>query len=351
MNDFWDKVLPGSVKTDHGKFNSADLLIIVLDLILLGYTCYRSFRFLQNTFAGNDTTGEYTIAAIIALVGLDIAAVAWSLVWMFGSTTKWQDIVSLIMFIVSIIGMVLTSMTDTLTGEGSVPEALRFAAFYGVPAIILLNVAAGITYHMISPQVSLGRKERRLRADMRETQQLGKLAQADTAMRLTLAEEQAKQNDELMRRQKILAHQQIVLDGERLGIARAMSDDEPVRQRGESVFTQLRESVLPSSPPAPQPVRAMNDIAPALPMQQASATSPSPEPQLQPIMFLVHVDATTGSAGTWRVRWNETKEGVHWDTTRDMFGVLVLAEDGITACRKAEEMAKPYLSGGTVPKA
>ena len=145
MNDFWNKILPGSVKTDHGKFNSADLLIVVLDLILLGYTCYRSFRFLQNTFAGNDTTGEYTVAAIIALVGLDIAAVAWSLVWMFGSTTKWQDIVSLLMFVVSIIGMVLTSMTDTLSGEGTVPVALQYSAYYGVPAIILLNVAAGIT--------------------------------------------------------------------------------------------------------------------------------------------------------------------------------------------------------------
>lgn len=269
MQDFWNKLLPGSIKTDHNKFNGADLLIIVLDLILLGYTCYRSFRFLQNTFAGNDTTGEYTIAAIIALVGLDVAAVAWSLVWMFGSTTKWQDVVSLLMFVVSIIGMVLTSMTDTLAGEGTVPDALKFAAYYGVPAIILLNVSAGITYHMISPQVALSRKERRLKADTLETKRLGELAQQDTAMKLEIAEKHARQNDELISRQQRLAQQKITLDGIQLGISRAMSDDDAMKQRGQSVFEQLRNAVIPSasSEPMPQPERVLNATAPILPEQ------------------------------------------------------------------------------------
>lgn len=262
MNDFWNKILPGSVKTDHGKFNGADLLIIVLDLILLGYTCYRSFRFLQNTFAGNDTTGEYTVAAIVALVGLDIAAVAWSLVWMFGSTTKWQDVVSLLMFVVSIIGMVLTSMTDTLSGEGAVPEALKFSAYYGVPAIILLNVAAGITYHMISPQVALGRKERRLKADIRETQRLGEIAQKDTAMKLELAEKQMRQNDELIERQQRLAEQQIKIDGMNLGINQALSDDSNAKRHGAAVRRQIESNVAP-----PQPALALNSTAPALPPQ------------------------------------------------------------------------------------
>lgn len=269
MNDFWNKILPGSVKTDHGKFNSADLLIIVLNIFLFGYTAYRSWRFLNGTFAGTDTTGEYAIAAIIALVGLDVAAVAWSIVWMFGSTTKWQDVVSLVMFVVSIIGMVLTSMTDTLSGEGTVPDSLRIAAYYGVPAIILMNVAAGITYHMISPQVTLGRKERRMQADILETQRLGEIAQKDTAMKLELAEAQAKQNDELIARQQRLAQQKMTLDGIRLGINRAMADDDALKQKGQSVFEQLRDAVLPA--PAPQSETAVNSTAPALPPQNVPA--------------------------------------------------------------------------------
>lgn len=258
MNDFWNKILPGSVKTDHGKFNAADLLIVVLNILLFGYTAYRSWRFLQGTFAGNDPNGEFTIAAIIALVGLDIAAVAWSLVWMFGSTSKWQDIVALCMFIISLIGMVLTSMVDTLSGEGVVPESLQTIAYYGVPAIILLNVAAGIAYHMISPQVSLSRKERRMKADSYETKRLGELAQQDAAMKLDIAEKQSRQNDELIARQRRLAEQKIILDGVNLGINQAMSDDGLVKNKGDEVSGQIRANVA-------KPSQSFAQDAPTLP--------------------------------------------------------------------------------------
>lgn len=342
MNDFWNKVLPGSVKTDHGKFNGTDLMIVVITLILFGFTCFRSFRFLQATFSGEDTTGMFTIMSIVGLVGLDIATIAWALVWMFGSTTKWQDVVAMVMFVVSIIGMVLTSMTDTLRGEGSVPEVLLIAAFYGVPAIILANVVAAILYHMISPQVTLGRKERRLKADMLETQRLGKLAQTDTAMKLTLAEEQSRQNEQLIERQKILAQQHMVLDGERLGISRAMSDDTPVKQRGEAVLAQLRNAVLPSADPAPQP-RVVNETVPMLPPQPSSQPAP-----LQSVMFLVHL-TQQGSAETWMLS-QEIREGVHWDAARGRIGVLVRAENHIAALQRAEEIAKSYVSNDA-PKA
>ncbi len=267
MNDFWNKILPGSVKTDHGKFNAADLLIVVLNIFLFGYTAYRSWRFLQGTFAGNDPNGEFTIAAIIALVGLDIAAVAWSLVWMFGSTSKWQDIVALCMFIISLIGMVLTSMVDTLSGEGVVPESLQTIAYYGVPAIILLNVAAGIAYHMISPQVSLSRKERRMKAENYETRRLGELAQKNTATKLEIAENQSRQNDALIARQQQLAQQKIVLDGINLGISQAMSDDTLVKNKGDEVSGQIRSNVA-------KPSQSFAQDAPTLPRQPSGAYVP-----------------------------------------------------------------------------
>lgn len=339
MNDFWNKVLPGSVKTDHGKFNGTDLMIVVITLILFGFTCFRSFRFLQDTFAGTDTTGIFTIMSIVGLVGLDIATIAWAIVWMFGSTTKWQDITAITMFIISIIGMVLTSMTDTLRGENSVPEVLQIAAFYGVPAIILANVVAAILYHMISPQVSLQRKERRMQANIRETQQLGELAQKDTAMKLDLAEKQAKQNDELIARQQRLAEQNITLSGIQLGIQTTLSDTELVKQRGAQVGDDIRNKVLP--PPAPQAV--LTATAPALPPQPSA-----PEPELVPQMFLVHL-SNDGTINSWRVRNNEPKEGVFWDNAYQMYAVLVHAADGIEAGKHAQKMLQE--SQSQAPKA
>ncbi len=360
MNDFWNKILPGSVKTDHGKFNGADLLIVVLDLILLAYTCYRSFRFLLATFAGNDTTGEYTVAAIIALVGLDVAAVAWSLVWMFGSTTKWQDVVSLLMFIVSIIGMILTSMTDTLSGEGTVPESLKFSAYYGVPFIILLNVAAGITYHMISPQVSLGRKERRMRADITETQRLGEIAQKDTAMKLELAEAQAKQNDELIARQQRLAEQKIMLDAMRLGIDRAMSDDETVKRRGAQVQQQITSNV------APQPALALNSTAPALPPQvtaQSTGTYVPPEVAQAIAQYKfddnAHAQCEQLFANIGQMRMDAKREGydlddIVIDNSHDKEGDaarLAAAQDLFRRLQDAYTQRKQARRIGHVPKA
>jgi hypothetical protein len=370
MNDFWNKILPGSVKTDHGRFNGADLLIVVINLLLFAYTAYRSWRFLNGTFAGTDTTGEFTIMAIIGLVGLDIAAVAWSIVWMFGSTTKWQDTVSLVMFVVSVIGMILTSMVDTLNGEGTTPEVLKIAAFYGVPAIILMNVTAGIVYHMISPQVSLSRKERRMRSEITETQRLGEIAQRDTAMKLDLAEKQMQQNDALIERQQRLAQQKMILDGVQLGISQAMSDDTTVKRKGERVRAEITRGVEPPAPqsqskqafvkqtPAAHPAAngeaddmTLHNQAPVLTMPPASPASPAPD--LQQMMFLVHLD-TNGAVCSWRVHNEEKRQGgVHWDSAYNMYAVLVRADDGIDAGKRASEMLQPYLNGsnGSAPKA
>lgn len=268
MNDFWNKILPGSVKTDHGKFNGTDLLIVVVTVILFGFTCFRTYRFLEATFSGVDTTGLFTIMSIVGLVGLDVAVIVWAVVWMFGSTSTWQDMVALVMFVVSIIGMVLTSMTDTLRGENTVPDVLLVSAFYGVPAILLLNVVAFIGYHMISPQVALKRKERRMKADSLETQRLGELAQQDTAMKLEIAEKQARQNDELIARQQRLAEQKIKLDAIKLGIKRAMSDDETLKTRGAAVEQEIKANVAP--PPITPPQLAYNADAPILPVQDNS---------------------------------------------------------------------------------
>lgn len=101
-----------------------------------------------------------------------------------------------------------------------------------------------------------------MKADSLETQRLGELAQQDTAMKLDIAEKQARQNDELIARQQRLAQQKITLDAIQLGIKNSMSDDELVRRKSEEVQQQITSSV------APQPALALNSTAPALPEQQ-----------------------------------------------------------------------------------
>lgn len=326
MNDFWNKVLPGSVKTDHGKFNATDLLIIVVTVILFGFTCFRTYRFLQATFAGPDTSGLFTLMSIIGLIGLDVATIVWAVTWMFGSTSKWQDIVAIVMFVISIVGMVLTSMTDTLRGENSVPDVLRISAIYGVPAIIMVNVVAFICYHMISPQVSLRRKTRRMHADILETQRLGEIAQQDTAMKLDLAEAQAKQNDELIARQQRLAEQKMTLDGIRLGIDRAMSNDDVVKRKGQAVQEQITANVVPQA--------TLAATAPALPPQSEAIPAPAP----QPIPVLV---ARKTNANNWALLPPPTSDEEAIDLLK-RFPVNAWNALYISLYQKAREVGMPF---------
>ncbi len=162
------KIFPAAADAadeDHGGFNLGDLIVIVLDLVLLIYTGYRSWHFLSGSVAE-----DFQILAIVGLWGLDIGMLAWSLVWMFGSTTRFQNWTSMSMFVVDLIGVFLTSIVDTLAyGNGSaLPPLMRSLAWFGIPIIIGLNVLAGFVYHMTSPST------RKRRAERAQDEELGK---------------------------------------------------------------------------------------------------------------------------------------------------------------------------------
>jgi hypothetical protein len=97
------------IKTDHGSVQIGDLIVLLLDAVLLIYTAWRSFDFLTNTVP----TG-FEVLALVGLWGLDIGAVGWSLVWIFGSSSIYQDWTSMAFFIVDLVGVILTSVTDSL---------------------------------------------------------------------------------------------------------------------------------------------------------------------------------------------------------------------------------------------
>ncbi|MBN2116271.1 MAG: hypothetical protein JW730_06865 [Anaerolineales bacterium] len=162
------KIFPAAADAadeDHGGFNLGDLIVVVLDLVLLIYTGYRSWHFLSGSVADG-----FQILAIVGLWGLDIGMVAWSLVWMFGSTTRFQNWTSMSLFVIDLIGVFLTSIVDTLAygNDGALPPVMRSLAWYGIPVIIGLNVLAGFIYHMNSPST------RKRRAERSQDEELGK---------------------------------------------------------------------------------------------------------------------------------------------------------------------------------
>jgi hypothetical protein len=108
-NSMIDTLLGRDLNTDHGGMTLGDVIVLILDAVLLIYTGWRSYDFLTTSVPVG-----FELLALVGLWGLDIGAVAWSLVWIFGSSTKYQDWTSMFFFVFDLLGVILTSLTDSL---------------------------------------------------------------------------------------------------------------------------------------------------------------------------------------------------------------------------------------------
>jgi len=168
-NNLIDSLLGRDVNTDHGGMTFGDVIVLILDAVLLIYTGWRSYDFLTTSVPVG-----YELLAMVGLWGLDIGAVAWSLVWIFGSSTKYQDWTSMFFFVFDLLGVVLTSLTDSLMygqADGALSKMLGGIAMVFVPLIVVANAVAGFIYHMTSPQTKERRSLRRAANDHREKMQ------------------------------------------------------------------------------------------------------------------------------------------------------------------------------------
>jgi len=157
-NSITNELTGSSIQTDHGGLEFGDLVTLLLDAVLLIYTGFRSYDYLTNTVP----TG-FEILALVGLWGLDIGAIAWSLVWMFASTSKYQNWTSMAFFVIDLLGVVLTSVTDSLMyGEkgSNLTTMLVGITSVAVPLVIVGNVIAGFIYHMTSPRTKAMRASR-----------------------------------------------------------------------------------------------------------------------------------------------------------------------------------------------
>ena len=73
MDAMFAKIFPAAAdvaQEDHGGFNIGDLVVIVLDLVLLIYTGYRSWHFLSGS-----VSSDFQILALVGLWGV------WTSAW------------------------------------------------------------------------------------------------------------------------------------------------------------------------------------------------------------------------------------------------------------------------------
>lgn len=260
--------LTGNIQTDHDGFGFGDLIVILLDLVLLIYTGFRSYDFLTNTVPDG-----WQILALVGLWGLDIGAIAWSLVWIFGSTEKYQDWVSMTFFVVDLAGVVLTSLTDSLmygAKDGAMTETLTGVSVVVVPLVVVLNVVAGFIYHMTSPATKAQRVKRR--ADAEHRAKMNEITQMERD--LTYAEQYLLKRQDTLDKSAFLAQMKVEQDAVEKATREALRDQAGIADvaRGGTSgaadkLAQLKERVdalksnwiLPDNAPAPAPAPAHSE--------------------------------------------------------------------------------------------
>jgi hypothetical protein len=158
-----DELTGRGMQTDHGKLEFGDLVVLILDAVLFIYSAWRSYHFLTDSVPDG-----LQFLALIGLWGLDIGAIAWSLVWIYGSTEKYQDWVVMSFFTIDLVGVVMTSLTDSLmysSPSGEMTQFLNGIAIIIIPLVIVANVVAGFIYHMTSPRTKALRADRKAQAE------------------------------------------------------------------------------------------------------------------------------------------------------------------------------------------
>jgi hypothetical protein len=235
----------GSIQTDHGGMDVGDLVVLLFDAVLLVYTAWRSYDFLTTTVPDG-----FQFLALVGLWGLDIGAIGWSVVWIFGSTTKYQDWTAITFFVVDLSGVVLTSLTDSLMyskEETAVSGTLSGIAMFIIPLVIVANVIAGFIYHMVSPATKTRRANRK--ADAEHNRKMGDLTQMERD--LSYAEQYLLARQDQLEKSQLLANiktQQDVLEksvrgqlNDRIGIQAAAAAAQP--GAGEGKIAELKKRI------------------------------------------------------------------------------------------------------------
>ncbi len=134
-----------------------NFLLIALGVILFIYTAFRTYDVLRMSLPSDATE-----IAVVGIMGIDGAVIAWTLFKMYGARGDWQHAIANVMIIVSLAGVLVTVLGDTLMRHpgATVPPYLQTAVWWGIPFLIWLNVAAAIFAHLQDPRHIIKRAQR-----------------------------------------------------------------------------------------------------------------------------------------------------------------------------------------------
>ena len=222
------------IETDHGALGFGDLVVLLLDAVLLIYTGWRSYDFLTTTVP----TG-FQMLALIGLWGLDIGALAWSIVWIFGSSEKYQDWISMAFFVIDLTGVVLTSLTDSLmygAKGGAMTGTLTGIATVLIPLVVVGNVIAGFIYHFTSPATKARRAKRKANAAHRERMR----EIEDMQRNIAYAEEYLLAKQDTLEKSLILAEIKTAQDAVEKATRAKLHDQLGIRNQASSAGTDAK---------------------------------------------------------------------------------------------------------------
>ena len=185
--------------------------------------------------------------AFIGLLALDIGAVIWSYIWIFNSTTKWQDRIAMIFFVIDMSGVALTSITDSLLygdGDGVMLAMLEPMTMVIIPIIIISNVIAGIVYHFASAETRARRTQRQLEARARDEEQ----RQNDEELQLFYAQQALLRKQAELPRKIALANLKIAQDQlEKEAMQALFGNGDIERAMGGSIGAQAQTTASTSA--------------------------------------------------------------------------------------------------------
>lgn len=122
-----------------------------LILALLIFTATRTVHFLQLSFPP-----DFSYIAYLALAAFDGGIIGWSIFATVASEGAMQRALAYLMIFVCLIGVILTTVADTLLtanekGLTKAPTDIATVGIWGSLAVIILNVVAGVVAHLSAP--------------------------------------------------------------------------------------------------------------------------------------------------------------------------------------------------------
>ena len=134
-----------------------NFLLLALGAVLFVYTAFRTYDVLRMSLPSDATE-----MAVVGIMGIDGAVIAWTLYKLFGARGEWQHAIANVMIIVSLVGVLVSVLGDTLMRQPNVavPGYIKTAVWWGIPALIWLNVAMAIAAHLTDPRHQIKRAQR-----------------------------------------------------------------------------------------------------------------------------------------------------------------------------------------------